>query len=472
MAKTTKKKTLSTLLVVVLLAVVAIGGMLAYLTDRDSEANVFTVGNVEIDLTEDFDQGTTLIPGVDITKKPAITNTGKNDAWVWMTFSVPSELDVYAEGTTQGSNENVIHWNPLGATTEGYVTEARVAKAIADGYLPEGLTAAEISATGKTWNVFNSLGEGQNVYQEEINDVQYNTYVLMYNKALEPGETTLTSIFNVFLDAHIDIDPEGNWYRVENGDVKALNWNSNTNGNPVIYVSAYAIQKENFTDVKAAYAAYQGQWGENGSEYGNAEVVEEYEGANYIKTNDKGIVNSAGGTTAYRGVFSDGSAGVTSIEVGEGITRLNNRAFCKEAGLTSVKLPSSLTYIDEGVFQQSGIVEIEIPENVTYIGKTAFGACGNLEKIVIKSKNVTIANYVARACANLKEVYIYSDSVTFESGSMYFTNKENADASKITFYVKNQEIADIAYNAFSTSHSYGMLIKSLDGKTTYYNTLK
>ena len=55
---------------------------------------------------------------------------------------------------------------------------------------------------------------------------------------------------------------------------------------------------------------------------------------------------------------------------------------------------------------------------------------------------------------------------------MYFTNKENADASGITFYVQDQAMADTCYAAFSTSHSYGMLIKSLDGATEYYNTLK
>ena len=55
---------------------------------------------------------------------------------------------------------------------------------------------------------------------------------------------------------------------------------------------------------------------------------------------------------------------------------------------------------------------------------------------------------------------------------MYFTNKENADASGITFYVKDQAMADNLYAALSTSSSYGLLIKSLDGNTDFYNTLK
>ena len=43
----------------VLIACMVAGGSLAYLTDRDSEANVFTVGDVRIDLTEDFEKGAT-----------------------------------------------------------------------------------------------------------------------------------------------------------------------------------------------------------------------------------------------------------------------------------------------------------------------------------------------------------------------------------------------------------------------------
>ncbi len=264
-------------LALVMSMAMATTGTLAYLTDRDSEANVFTMGNVEIDLTEDFDQGAELLPGLDIEKKPVITNTGKTEAWAWLTFSIPAALDNAVQGTEQGSNENVIHWNPLGATTEGYVTDARVQKAFADGLLtadmfPAGTTnyVDYINANNMTWNVFNSLGEGQNMYEEEINGVKYNTYVLLYNKALQPGETTLPNIYKVFLDAYVDIDPDGNLSKVNAGVVTPIDWNINEDkdGNPIIYASAYAIQKEGFATVEEAYAAYNAQWGENGKEYG------------------------------------------------------------------------------------------------------------------------------------------------------------------------------------------------------------
>lgn len=46
-----KKKIMAVCLTVCLAAVAVIGGTLAYFTDKDEAENVFTVGNVNIDLT-------------------------------------------------------------------------------------------------------------------------------------------------------------------------------------------------------------------------------------------------------------------------------------------------------------------------------------------------------------------------------------------------------------------------------------
>jgi len=47
-----KKKIVSLCLVVALAATAVIGGTLAYFTDTEDEINVFTLGNVVIDLVE------------------------------------------------------------------------------------------------------------------------------------------------------------------------------------------------------------------------------------------------------------------------------------------------------------------------------------------------------------------------------------------------------------------------------------
>ncbi len=266
------KKALILVVSFILVIALTIMGTVAYLTDRDSKVNVFTVGDVEIELSEQFIQGTELMPGKQIEKIPTITNTGDSDAWVWLTFSIPSALDNAVQGTEQGSNENIIHWNPTGATTEGYVNDTRVAKAIQQGLLPEGITAADILASNSTWNVFNSLGQGQNFYTETIDGVSYNTYVLLYNKALEANESTLTGIYNIFLDARVDYNKNDNkYYLVENGVATEIAFDI---AETKIIISAYAVQKDNIASVNDAYAAYGAQWGDNGKpEYVEPTVV-------------------------------------------------------------------------------------------------------------------------------------------------------------------------------------------------------
>ncbi len=265
------KKTIVVALSVALVVLIGIFGSLAYFTDAEAATNVFTDGNVDIELTEDFEQGVELLPNKKIEKVPVITNTGKSNAYVWLTFSIPSALDNWAPGTEEGSNNNIIHWNPLGATTEGgdpiYVNDTRVNNAIAKGLLPEGITAADILEKNMTWDVFNTLWDGYNCKTETINGMEYNTYVIAYNKALAPGETTLPSLYQIFMDERVDMDEQGNLILVsydkatEELNKEAIDWNMNTDGTPVLYVNAYGIQADTFASVDDAFNAYVGQWG-------------------------------------------------------------------------------------------------------------------------------------------------------------------------------------------------------------------
>ena len=243
------KKIIAWMLLITVTATVAVGGTLAYLTDRDSEANVFTTGDVKIDLNEDFNQGSELIPGVEIEKKPAITNTGKNDAWVWATVAVPAGLD----------------------------------------------TAILIDGKGADWADWTRT-------ETEIDGKDYILYTALYNKMLAKDAETTALFEKVELDSRVDINPEGEWYMIENGQPTTTDplWN-NSNGNPVIYVSAYAIQTEGFNSVEEAYASYQTQWGDNGGE--NAVPPEfittplelknaMYNGGNYVLGDDIHITDT------------------------------------------------------------------------------------------------------------------------------------------------------------------------------------
>ena len=69
------KKITAIALVVCLVAVAIVGGSLAYFTDEEKATNTFTVGNVDITLTEPkwVEEKATLIPGREIAKDPTIT---------------------------------------------------------------------------------------------------------------------------------------------------------------------------------------------------------------------------------------------------------------------------------------------------------------------------------------------------------------------------------------------------------------
>lgn len=80
-----KKKILTLGLVAALSATAAIGGTLAYFTDSKVATNTFTVGNVQINLTEPNwpENGVDdIYPGQTLAKDPTVTNIGKNECFV------------------------------------------------------------------------------------------------------------------------------------------------------------------------------------------------------------------------------------------------------------------------------------------------------------------------------------------------------------------------------------------------------
>ena len=102
-----KKKTiLMAAIAVMLVAVLVVGGTLAYFTDTKSATNTFTMGNVKIALDEQqkgengleaFEQNKTLVPGKSndgnaVSKIVTVKNTGANDAWVWVELKIPAYI--------------------------------------------------------------------------------------------------------------------------------------------------------------------------------------------------------------------------------------------------------------------------------------------------------------------------------------------------------------------------------------------
>ena len=94
---------------VVMVGAMAFGGAVAYLTDNEQTTNTFTVGKVQVDLEEPSypgngsDKVKNIVPNQEIDKDPVVENTGKNEAIVYASVSIPVKKLVVAanDGTRQ-----------------------------------------------------------------------------------------------------------------------------------------------------------------------------------------------------------------------------------------------------------------------------------------------------------------------------------------------------------------------------------
>ena len=187
----------------------ATAGTLAYLTDRDTVENTFTMGNVDIEVEEEFPpEGKPIKPGEEVDKNAKIVNEGTNPAWVWMTVSVPEGLKDYV----------TLNW--------------------ANGFEP-------ISSTPVIKN-----GEA--------------VWTVLVNEQLPAGGETEYILDSVTLSELVDYQ-DGKYVIVEDGEVTDLE--GIVDDKMIVTVTGYATQVEGLSSVTAAYNAYNAQWGE-----GNAEI--------------------------------------------------------------------------------------------------------------------------------------------------------------------------------------------------------
>ena len=80
-----KKKITTVVLLLAFLAIAVTGGTLAYFTDTDDATNTFTVGNVDIILSETAwnpAETQNVYPGEVLKKNPTVTNNGNNPCYV------------------------------------------------------------------------------------------------------------------------------------------------------------------------------------------------------------------------------------------------------------------------------------------------------------------------------------------------------------------------------------------------------
>ncbi len=281
------KKKLIIALSVVMAVSLAVGTTLAYLTDKVTEANVFTIGNVNIDFEEPYfpKEGASAVPGVAVEKYGIITNVGSEDAYVWATVAVPAAIYNYVD--------------------------------------------VQLGATWKTWQ---PLGQDREV---EINGDKYISIALLCEDVLpandEEGEGfDFTPLDSVTVDPRVDFNNEdGKYYIVEAGQATEIPFDLS---NFAVYCSAYAIQAKGFNDVYEAYDAYMDQWGDKHFSDG-AVFVKTQDAFDAAAAEDGAEVVLANGTYKLPATIGDG----TSIR-GNGNTVLDTSAIGKNIVVNDIAI--------------------------------------------------------------------------------------------------------------------------------------
>ncbi len=278
------KNILLTGLSFVLVAAVAIGGTLAYLTSEDSDVNVMTLGNVAIDQFEyervvdgngNFVKG---VAGEDFEADYGITESYKLKEFDQYKPAYPA---VYTNGS-EAWDEFQQLWNQVGAPGSNELFDDSMKNVIdkfvfvkntgsSDAYYrtiiavesPEGLTekAIHLNMNANSRFDYNSDKEGaqnaadSNKFYVEIDGVRYAIYTITHTEALKPGDVSRPSFLQAFLDP-----------AVTNEDCAKFGetWE--------ILAFTQAVQTEGFDSADAALTAAFGKIGPDNQPWGDGPI--------------------------------------------------------------------------------------------------------------------------------------------------------------------------------------------------------
>jgi hypothetical protein len=98
---------------------------------------------------------------------------------------------------------------------------------------------------------------------------------------------------------------------------------------------------------------------------------------------------------------------VNRVEVGSGVTYIDNYAFYSCYSLTSITIPNGVTSIRGDAFNQCySLTSITIPNSVTFIGSAGFSQCYSLASVAIPNSVTSVDSAAFQNCYSLTSVAI------------------------------------------------------------------
>jgi predicted ribosomally synthesized peptide with SipW-like signal peptide len=223
------KKIFAIALCVAMLAIVLVSGTMAYFTDTQEKTNTFTMGKVDIELTEP-----SYVPGDDGKLKVFPGQTYPKDP----TITVASDSEnCYLVATVTISQRSNLHKLYANDTT-GVKQDWGLSLAGKGGLVSGGIAAYTAVGAEENGTFGTLLGEKVFLTYAEDSVADTITYTFYFKDIHKAGDKEV-----LFTDVAIPTI-------IDNGDL---------DGDLNITVNAYAIQAVGFSNVYEAYAAYTAQ---------------------------------------------------------------------------------------------------------------------------------------------------------------------------------------------------------------------
>ncbi len=186
------------------------------------------------------------------------------------------------------------------------------------------------------------------------------------------------------------------------------------------------------------YQGFYSQWEEICGDYLLEDVNVHFLGTNNEWITIKNADNLAGGTSFFNGqrwIFDKNTLTIqgygnvkdgiqfeelpyniiekiTTLNIEDGITHIDEYAFSNLANLTFVEIADSVRIIDNNAFSDCKNLNIvNLGNGVTTIGKYAFSGCNALQEIYIGDNLSKIGKYAFSACSNIESIYVKNRAV-------------------------------------------------------------
>ena len=146
----------------------------------------------------------------------------------------------------------------------------------------------------------------------------------------------------------------------------------------------------------------------------------------------------------------DGCSGITSIEIPNSVTTIEDYAFLGCTSLTSVDIPNSVTSIGDGAFYGcSSLTSVKIGNAITTIAAAAFFDCTSLTSIIIGNSVTTIEIYAFANCSSLASIEIPNSVTTIASAAF-----DDCTSLKELRFEDGSETLTLRYN-YHNNEKYG-----------------